>query len=326
MSRGIVDIYNASDHLISEEMLELDSKLPSANAFINDMVKPIGTQIFTPQNTAELANKMAKALQNNYIVASQIEESINAIIDILFELCDKSEEIIRHQHNVIKMLEANRVEDVIITNSLLKKTLRVFVGDDNSGRSATAITWSGVLSRRSNTLLIDITGRDKFRDYGLNAMDLQEFMENRIEQQFLCVKSARILDTEEIAALIKELKTRLNYYPYVNIIVAPEDIDALNQLCEEALTVHYVTNCSTASITRVKEIVAANKVDNVARRLITIDTPVSPLMIADSVGIDPTMCRVVTLPAIPAIRACALRHDRPYEFEDIVRIYEEAFS
>ena len=52
---------------------------------------------------------------------------------------------------------------------------------------------------------------------------------------------------------------------------------------------------------------------------------VSPLMIADSVDIDPTLVRVITLPNVPAVRACSLRHDRPYEYEDVVRLYEEAF-
>ncbi len=325
IGRKIVDIYKSIDTLVCDEIQDLDSKLPSSNQFINQMVAPIGKQIFTPQNTAVLANKLSKALQENRIVFSQMEESVQALTEKLFELCDKDEEIIRYQQNVINLLKSNRVEDVIIVDSLLKKVLRVYTGADNTGRSSTAITWCGILSRRSNTLLIDITGKSKFTEYGITPMRLDDFLEGRVEKQFLCVKSEEKLSPDEIQKLIENLKSRLNYYPYVNIIMDPEDVNGINQVCEDAICLHYITDCSTSSIRTLRKLVSEVKVQNVAKKLITIDTPVSPLNIADSIGVDTTQTRIITLPAIPAIKACALKHDRPYEYNDIVGIYEEAF-
>lgn len=325
MSRGIVDLYKSIDTLVVDEIQELDKKLPSSNAFINNMVKPIGTQIFTPTNTAALANKLMKALQENSIVASQLEESVNAVIDNLFTLCEKDEEIIRYQQNMINMLKAHRVEDVIITNTLLKKVLRLYVGADNTGRSATAVTWCGILSRRQNSLLLDLTGRSKFREYGITPMRLDDFLTSRPETPFLCVESDHIPAPEELQEIVTQLKARLNYYPYVNIILAPEDTNGIQQLSDEALCIHYITDCSTSSIKVMKDVVSKHTTKNIARKLITIDTPVSPLMIADSLGIDPTSARIVTLPNVPAIRACSLRHDRPYEYTDVVKVFEEAF-
>lgn len=325
ISRSIVDLYKSAHNLVDEEIQELDRKLPSANAFINDMVKPIGTQIFTPTNSAALANKLNQSLQENTIIASQMEESVNAVIEALFTLCQKDEEIINYQQNKINLLKAQRVEDVIITNTLLKKCMRLFVGADNTGRSATAITWSGVLSRRQNTVVIDLTGRDKFEDYGMKTVPLKDFMLNRIEEPLLCVASDHILAPDEVQDLVQELKSRLNYYANVNVILAPEDMNGLVQLSEEALTVHYITNCSTSSINTLHEIVENHKSTNIARKLICIDAPVSPLMIADAIGVDATATKIVMIPSVPSIRACALRHDRPYEFDDVVSIFEEAF-
>lgn len=325
MGRKLVDIYKSIDTLVVDEILDLDSKLPSSNQFINQMVAPLGKQIFTPQNTTTLANKLGKALQENRIVFSQLEESVQAVVEKLFELCEKDEEIIRYQQNVINLLKSNRVEDVVIVNSLLKKVLRVYTGATNTGRSSTAITWCGILSRRNNTLLIDLTGKSKFEEYGIVPMRLDDFMQSRVERQFLCVKSEGILGPDEIQNLIEVLKSRLNYYPYVNIIMDPEDADGINQVCGDAICLHYITDCSTSSIRVLQKLVKQIKVQNVARKLITIDTPVSPLTIADSIGVDTTQTRIITLPAIPAMKACALKHDRPYEFNDIVGIYEEAF-
>ena len=102
-------------------------------------------------------------------------------------------------------------------------------------------------------------------------------------------------------------------------------MNGLVQLSEEALTVHYITNCSTSSINTLHEIVVNHKSTNIARKLICIDAPVSPLMIADAIGVDATATKIVMIPSVPSIRACALRHDRPYEFDDVVSIFEEAF-
>lgn len=325
LSRGIIDLYKSIDGLITEEIEELDAKLPSSNAFINNMVKPIGTQIFTPVNTASLANRLMHCLQENTVVASQLEESVNAIIENLFALCEKDEEIIRYQQNKIAFLKAQRVEDVIITDTLLKKCMRLYVGADNTGRSATSIVWSGILSRRNNTLLIDLTGRDKFDVYGLTAMSLEDFMEKRVEQQFLCVSSDHILAPDELQEVVQELKTRLNYYAYVNIILAPEDANGLQMLSEEAHTVNYITDCSTNSVSAMKKVITEHKSQNIARKLICIDAPVAPDVLAKAVGADITQTQIVTLPAVPAIRACALRHDRPYEYSDVIRLFEEAF-
>lgn len=325
LSRSIVDLYKAIDTIVVSEIEELDRHLPSSNQFINEMVKPIGGQIFTPANTSVLANKLMRALQENSIVASQMEESVNSVIEKMFELCDKDEEIIRYQQQQIEYLRANRVEEVVITNTLMKKVLRLYTGADNTGRSATAITWCGILSRRQNSLLIDLTGRAKFREYGITPMRLDEFMTSRVEKQFLCVESDHIPNAQELQEIVEELKSRLNYYPYVNIIMAPEDTAGIEQMSDEALCIHYITDCSTSSIKIMKDVIEKNKTENIARKLITIDTPVSPLMIADSVNIDPTLVKIIMIPSVSAIRACSLRHDRPYEYTDIVRIYEEAF-
>lgn len=325
ISRGIVDLYKAVDNFVVDEIAELDKKLPSSNQFINEMVRPLGTQIFTPTNTGALATKLMQSLQSNRIVASQIEEQVNAVIEKLFELCDKDEEIIRYQQSTIHMLQANRVEDVVIVNSLLKDCLRLYTGADNTGRSATAITWCGLLSRRQNSLLIDITGRSKFREYGVNPVPLHEFLQSRLEQQFLCVESDHILDAEELQVLVEQLKSRLNYYPYVNIIVAPEDTQGMEMLSVDAKCMHYVTDCSTSSLRIMKDVIAKHTSENVARKLITIDPPVSPLTIADSLKVDFTNVQIITLPNVPAIRACSIKHDRPYEYNDVAKTFEVAF-
>lgn len=325
MAKGIVELYKSMDSLVRDTCLNLDTGLPSDNAFINEMVKPIGTAMFQPQNTKELVNKLMLALQNNRVMTSQLETSVNAVIDLMFQLCNQDEEIIRYQQAKINMLQANRVEDVIIVQTLIKNCLRLYVGADNTGRTATALTWSGILSRRNNTLLIDLTGRSKLSDYGVNAISLRDFMLDRIEQQFCCVVSDHILAPDELQSMVDEIKTRLNYYAYVNVILAPEDVNGLDQLSVDAKTVSYITDCSTSSIKAMAKVVGSHTYENIARQLITIDTPVSPLIIADRIGVDTQITRMIMLPSISEIRSCAIKHEHTWEFNEVQKLFEESF-
>ena len=325
MGRAIVDLYKSMDMLTTDLISELDAKLPSANMFINEMMKPVSTTIFTPQNTASLANRLLNALQENRMTASMMEESVNNTIRLFFTLIDKDTEIITKQRDMINLLKANRVEDFVIVNGVLKGAMNLYTGADNSGRTATALTWSGILSRRSNVLLVDLTGRPKFKEYGIKSMDLQDFLDEREERPLLCVESLHKLNPIELQDLMEELKTRLNYYKVINVIVAPEDISTLDQLSTDAFCVHYITNCTQTSIDVMHNVIESHKSSNIARKLITIDSPVNPVMIAEKVGADATQTRIIMLPNVPGIRACTITHDRPYEYTDAVTIFEEAF-
>lgn len=325
MGRSIVDLYKTMDALTNELILDLDTKLPSANQFINEMIAPVCTTIFTPANTAALANKMLVALQQQRATASMLEESVQNTIALFFSLIEKDTEIIRKQKGMIDLLKANRVEDFVIVDGVLKNVLNLYTGADSSGRTATALTWSGVLSRRSNTLLIDLTGRSKLSQYGVEPIDFFDFLNQRIERPLLCVESNKQLNPIEVADLIQELKTRLNYYKVINVIVAPEAMDTLNQLSEEAFCVHYITNCTQQSMDTMREVITQHKIENIARKLIAIDSPLNPLVIAERVGADATQTRIIMLPNSPVVKACALRNDRPYEHVEVIAEYEEAF-
>lgn len=326
LGRSLVDLYQSMDTLVCDTINELDAKLPSKNEFINQMVKPIGPNIFTPTNSAQLANALIQALSEKRITFSQLEDHLKTTCDLINQYFAQSNDIILYQQQKIDLLRANRVEDVIIAPTALKRVLKLYVGSDNCGRSATAVTWNGVLSRRQNTLLIDLTGKNKFSTYGVESIPLEKFMEERIERQYCCVYSSDVPDSITLQSLLEELPLRLNYYANIGIILSPEDVSGLDYLSREALTVHYITDCRTASMDVVREVIKSHTAPNIAHVLVTIDAPISPVSIADSLGLDLTNLKVVSIPNLQQMRACAIRHDRPYEYTDIVKMFEGAFN
>lgn len=326
LSRDIVDLFKSINSLACDEIEQLDKQLPSANAFINSMVRPIGTEIFTPANTAALANKMMTALRSNAITVSQVEEQVNSLIKYMFDLFDKDEELIKYQRDKINLLRSNRVENLVTATTLLKKVTRLFVGADNTGKTATALTWSGILSRRQNVILLDMSNEPRLRDYGVQTVTVDDFLKEPIHTELLCVEVGNKLSATELQTLMETVNSRLSYYSHVNIIVSATDVSLLNQLLPDAIAIHFITDCSAMSMAALKNVTNSVQLTNIAIKLVTIDAPVSPLTIATNIGIDATMCQYVPIPRVTNIRACAIRHDRPYEHRDIRKVFEEAFN
>lgn len=323
ITKSIVQLYQAMDLEVNDVILSLDKNLPSDNEFINRMVGS-AAEVLTPTNTKTLALMLMKALQGKRETLALLQGHVDSVIDAVHNLLQKDEAIIEYQQHMIKVLKAHRVEDTVVIDSVLKNILHIYVGDIDTGRTATTLTWAGCQSRRRNTLLIDLTGNNKLRDYGVEPVMLDDFMRERINQQ-LCVVEGVIDDVEERVEFVHELKTRLDYYAYIDIVLGVDQVDFINMLAEEALTINYITNCTNSSLESIEATYGATEVDNVARKLLLIDPPIDVLKIANRVGADPTMTKCITIPNMRKIKMCSVTGEAPYEYREVRDIFEEAF-
>lgn len=321
---ALVKTYTAMDDLVVDEIKSLATGLPSENEFINTMLAGGQVGLFTPSNTSTLAAELMKSLQENRITMSSVEERVNGVLECLRNLFKSYKDIVEYQDNMIKMLKAHRVEDYVICDTMLKSCLRLYVGTQDTGLTSTTLTWCGILSRRHNTLVVDLTGHNKFRRYGVEPILLENFLANPVKKDLVFVESSK-LSTEDLYEALDTLKMQVHYYPFINIILDAEDKDNINALAEEALSVTYITDCSEKSIEAIKESNHSLTVENVARKLVTIDTPINPLEIMKLLEIDFTNTKVIPIPNLTEMRRCALMHTKPYESSEVVRIFEEAF-
>lgn len=321
---ALVKTYTAMDDLVVDEIKSLATGLPSENEFINNMLAGGQVGLFTPSNTSTLATELMKSLQENRITMSSVEDRVNEVLKCLRNLFKSYKDIVEYQDNMIKMLKAHRVEDYVICDTMLKSCLRLYVGTQDTGLTSTTLTWCGILSRRHNTLVVDLTGHNKFRRYGVEPILLENFLSNPVKEDLVFVESSK-LSTEDLYEALDKLKMQVHYYPFINIILDAEDKDNINALAEEALSVTYITDCSEKSIEAIKESNHSLTVENVARKLVTIDTPINPLEIMKLLDIDFTNTKVIPIPNLTEMRRCALMHTKPYESSEVVRIFEEAF-
>ena len=321
--KGIINLFQAMDIEINETILKLDESLPSDNKFINNMIGE-AIHLLTPSNSKTLAATMMRALQEKHSVFSAMQKNVEELIDSIHAILAKDEEIIEHYQYMVKMLKANRVEDAVIIDGILKNVLNVYIGAPETGRTATALTWSGCQSRRRNTLLIDLTGGSHLEDYGVIPIQWSEFISNRGQREF-CIVQRDIEDIEEYHEFIAELKTMLDYYAYINVLVDSENTEAIKLLAKEALTINFITDCTNKSLEETAACYAHIDTDNVARKIIMIDPPINILKLADKIGADPTVVKCVTIPNIQKIKMCSVTGDQPYQYAEVRAVFEDAF-
>lgn len=322
--KSTIQLYQAMDLEVSDVILDMDKRLPSDNEYINEMVGS-AAEVLTPTNSMELARTMMRALQEKREAFVLMEEQVRKVIDSIRELFDRDEAIIQYQQHITQTLKAHRVEDAVIIDSVIKNILNVYIGQRGSGLTATALTWSGCLARRRNTLLIDLSNESKLRDYGEDVVDLDEFMRQRIDRP-LCVVAGTVPDVEALSELITELKTRLDYYAHINVILDSTQLEYAKVLAKESLTVNYITNCTKDNMEEMGNVYASVDVNNVAQKVLMVNPTIDVLKVAEYMNIDVTSTKCVSIPDVPKIKSCGVLQDKPYEYVGVRTVFEEAFK
>lgn len=322
--KSTIQLYQAMDLEVSDVILDMDKRLPSDNEYINEMVGS-AAEVLTPTNSMELARTMMRALQEKREAFVLMEEQVRKVINSIRELFDRDEAIIQYQQHITQMLKAHRVEDAVIIDSVIKNILNVYIGQRGSGLTATALTWSGCLARRRNTLLIDLSNESKLGDYGEDVVDLDEFMRQRIDRP-LCVVAGTVPDVEALSELITELKTRLDYYAHINVILDSTQLEYAKVLAKESLTVNYITNCTKDNMEEMGNVYASVDVNNVAQKVLMVNPTIDVLKVAEYMNIDVTSTKCVSIPDVPKIKSCGVLQDKPYEYVGVRTVFEEAFK
>lgn len=303
----------------------LNEKLPSTNEYINQVLSE-SAKLFYPTNSDSLANKVLDALSSGQCKLSLMEDKVNALMRTIFDVILRQGDRIAYQEKVISLLRANHVEDIVVRDSLLKECFNIFVGTEHSGLSSTVATYAGMLSRRDNTLVVDLTEHPHYDRYGYSTVDLDEFLVDRKQKPLLVVTGSVNKDPERIFHLLEELKARLTYYRHIILVLDASQTMELEQLGREALTISYVTNCTPESMEAVKAAyVEGRKLPNVGNKLVCIDSPVNVSTLVTDLDMDISMTQLVPLPYLPEMRKAAIVHQQPHTFDLVLRAFEEAF-
>ena len=317
--KEISSLYSVMNKTVQDTTKNLTSGLPSENELINQIIG-MSDEYFTPKNTKDLFHRMLEALEENKNTFVQADESVNKLLDKLNDVAIKYREVIKYQSERILLLKANRVEDIVIMDTALKPTMQLFVGESGSGVTSTVLARTGVIARGAkNVVIIDLSRKAKFSDYGIEAETWENFSENRINREFLCVKAPEIIDIDEI---LSHLKTRLDNYGSINIILSPEQISEAAMLAGDSLTLNFISDCTPRNMVVMQEAIGTlSSISNIARKVILVNPVQDPISCCRTLGVELGNTKLITIPYLPEMKECLVNKTQPAMYPEIRGAY-----
>ena len=313
--KEIASLYSVMNKTVQDTTKGLTSGLPSENELINQIIG-MSDEYFTPKNTKDLFHKMLEALEENKSTFVQADESVNRLLDKLNDVAIKYREVIKYQSERILLLKANRVEDIVIMDTALKPTMQLFIGESGSGVTSTVLARTGVIARGAkNVVIIDLSRKAKFTDYGIETETWENFSENRVNREFICVTAPEIIDIDEI---LSHLKTRLDNYGSINIILSPEQISEAAMLAGDSLTLNFISDCTPRNMVVMQEAIGAlSSIPNIARKVVLVNPVQDPISCCRTLGVELGNTKLITIPYLPEMKECLVNKTQPAMYPEI---------
>ena len=313
--KEIASLYSVMNKTVQDTTKGLTSGLPSENELINQIIG-MSDEYFTPKNTKDLFHKMLEALEENKSTFVQADESVNRLLDKLNDVAIKYREVIKYQSEGVLLLKANRVEDIVIMDTALKPTMQLFIGESGSGVTSTVLARTGVIARGAkNVVIIDLSRKAKFADYGIETETWENFSENRVNREFICVTAPEIIDIDEI---LSHLKTRLDNYGSINIILSPEQISEVAMLAGDSLTLNFISDCTPRNMVVMQEAIGAlSSISNIARKVVLVNPVQDPISCCRTLGVELGNTKLITIPYLPEMKECLVNKTQPAMYPEI---------
>lgn len=249
---------------------------------------------------------------------------LSVLVDQYNALMKADKEMLAAQQEVVKFLHQHNVEDSVIANTLLKKSLRVYIGDSGVGRSILTYLISERKSRQNyNVLYIDLTGENQLHRYGINTITLDDYIERRTEMPFTVV-TGKCRDNMHAQELNAILTRAADYYRVINVVISTEQQDIYDILCRDVLSVNLITNTKYRNMENIKALSKELNYENVAKRIIVNDCSIRSGDVIEYFDLlNDLSTQVLTMPHIDQIEVASFRAFNPHNLDIVAAAIEE---
>ena len=323
----INNIFKSVDTLIISTATDLAEKSDNVtgNDMINMHLKARGTMIVSNETIDAIRAAMELASDKVPDTFKEMKIKVVALIKVLSKLFDLDQEIIAAQQAQINFLKAHNVEDSIIAETILKKALRVYVGEEDTGRSIIPYLISRYKSRQNaNVLCVDLTGGAKYSKYGILYQNIDTYLTELNQREFLLV-AGRVDNTVEAAQrIVTALIKAADYYRVINVVLNPEQRELFETIAQDVLSVNFIMDTNPGKVERMRDVIARCTMNNVGRRVIINKCDVPVRAIISKLGLDDQIdFQICVVPTVPVIVDAGLNGYDPYGVSSVDLVMEE---
>lgn len=322
---GVRLIDTAQD--ISSNMIESQSEI-TENPLVNAKLR-INGQSIIPDNAVEQAIMIMETADRASEEFKEARRNLLVLKAKLNKVLEYDQETMLAFNQYVNYLRASSVEDLVVTNDMLKLSMRIFVAKRGAGSTVVPYTISALQSRTSaNVLYLDLTGYNRLSDYGENDVNtVQDWIEAKFKKQFCKVVGTISESPESIQRLEVALTHAAEHYRIINVVVSPEQVDMLMTLAPSATIINYVTDPYSESIDFYKNFVKETTVENTAQRIIINRCDVPTAVFVDRLDLmDNDKVDVKVVPYLPDVIECGLHGVKPHELESIQEGFKEVLG
>lgn len=319
-SQCMTTVNDTVDNVISSSVSSTESPILDSQmkARFGDIV---------PENLLTVLDNLFQVGQQSSEEFGNMSEKVNSTIRKLYKLLAYYQEESEVLADTIKYLRANKVEDTVLANTIMKKTSRMFVSNGDFDSIALTYMVSKHNSRKNNNvLLLDLTGSDVLDMFGINTTKYSDFMEqSKFEGKFLVVSATNDAGTsiktdEDCQRLATRLLHYSKHYSMINIMCTAEQTNLISNFMADVLSITYMVDCYPTTIKRMARCIADSKIDNTANRIVLVNYISDSARLCKELGIMERLdMQLTTCSPIPNIRYCSLHNQDPYEVESVVQ-------
>lgn len=300
----VENIYKSCDNIIissATHIAESNDNI-TGNEMINAQLKARNSYVVSEGSFTAMVSALELSEQIPDLFKS-MKVNIIAMTKLLHKLFDLDQEVIAAQQALINFLKSHNVEDSVVAQGVLKKALRVYVGAEGVGKTIIPYLISRYKSRQNaNVLLLDLTGTNKYADYGIQYTNIDTYLAELNQKEFMLV--AGTIDNSVAAAqrIVTTLLHAADYYRVINVVLNPEQQELFQTIAEDVLSVNFITDTSNKNITAMRDIIEKCTIRNVGRRVIINKCDVPVRSIVTKLGLDDQidfqLCTIKTLPTV----------------------------
>lgn len=320
-------IFAKVDKFASDVIADIaeDSTIRTGSPLIDARLRLSGDTT-VPEQTIDTIQHILSVADVKSAEFKEANRKLIVLTQKLQTVMNMDKELISALTQVIEYMHSNNIEDKIIQNTLIKKSLRLYVAMDGTGRTVIPYICSRLKSQENyNVLYIDITGKSRLADYGETSRSLDDWMQERYQEAF-CVVTGELSNNEDsMQRFLVALTKAADYYRVINVVMSVEQRVALETLVPDVLCVNYIIDPTTASLEFFAGYIKETQYDNVAQRVIVNKCiPSTTSAIIEKLGLIEDMnVHVTTIPYEPLITECSIRGVKPYCIQAVQEAFKE---
>lgn len=326
----ITDIFKSTDTLIIDSATKIAETTDNltGNDMINNALKARGTAVVSDETLTAIRSALELSSDRVPEAFKDMKRKIVTMTKLLGQIFDLDQEIIAAQQAVINFLKAKNVEDSVVAEGVLKKALRVFIGDEGTGTTIIPYLLSKYQSRQNaNVLCLDLTGHNKYSDYGIQYTNIDTYLSELNEREFMLV--AGTVDNTVAAAqrIVTTLIKAADYYRVINVVLTPEQRELYETIAQDVLSVNFMTDTNVKNVKKMREVIDRSIFPNVGTRVIINKCDVLIRPIIEKLGLNDRMdYQICTIPTIPVLIDASLNGYNPYGVSSVDLIMEETLK